>query len=66
MKRNSNAVWVVGDIAKHPYYYVKTEDDKYLGILVADGSGNAHGFKITRRQARQLAKRINQCLDGTK
>jgi hypothetical protein len=46
--------------------YVKTADDDRIEILVPDGNGYVNGLSFNRKDARLLAKRINQCLDATR
>ena len=66
MSKHINAVWPVHEIGKYPNYYVRTEPTHDLAIFAATGNGMQEGFRITRRGARLLARRINQCLDSTK
>ena len=67
MPKHQNIIWPVREIGKYPNFYVETEPTGYLKITAAAGVGQMNsGFRITRRHARLLAKRINQCLDGTK
>jgi len=64
--KHKNIIWPTTEVGKYPNYYVATLDTKMLKVLCESGSGGAIGFSITRRKARLLAKRINQCLDETK
>jgi hypothetical protein len=56
-----STVWALRSDAKT---YVRTNSPDSLFISVFENSGQA-GFIISRRDARLLAKRINQCLDAT-
>lgn len=49
-----------------PYQTVKTVNEGTVAIGFMPGHGVAgYGFHISRKDARLLAKRINQCLDAT-
>lgn len=63
MNRAPNTLW---SLRRVDSMYVKTADNDKIEILLPDGKGYANGFSITRKDARLLAKRINQCLDATR
>lgn len=63
MNRAPNTLWSLRGVNS---LYVKTADDDKIEILFPDGRGYANGFSISRKDARLLAKRINQCLDETR
>jgi hypothetical protein len=48
-----------------PYQTVQTVNKWMLKIAFMPGGGNGVAMHISRKDARLLAKRINQCLDGT-
>ena len=67
MPQHRNIIWPVREVGEYPNFYVQTESITHLKVLVASGIDQQNvGFRITRRHARLLARRINQCLDGTK
>lgn len=63
MNRAPNTLWSLRGVNS---IYVKTADNDRIEILAPDGKGEAYGFSISRKDARLLAKRINQCLDATR
>jgi len=63
MNRAPNTLWSLRGVDS---MYVKTGDNDKIEILFPDGLGFANGFSISRKDARLLAKRINQCLDATR
>lgn len=63
MNRAPNTIWSLRGVNSP---YVKTADGDRIEILVGDGAGYANGLSFTRKDARLLAKRINQCLDETR
>ena len=64
MRKHYNALWVTntGGIR---YCYVSIAGEMDIKIASCVGGGNATVFTIDRKEARLLAKRINQCLDAT-
>lgn len=62
MNRASNVIWSLRGVGSA---YVKTAEDDKIEILIPDGNGYANGLSFSRKDARLLAKRINQCLDET-
>lgn len=63
MNRAPNTLWSLRGVNSA---YVKTADNDRIEILVPDGAGYANGISLTRKDARLLAKRLNQCLDETR
>lgn len=63
MNRAPNTLWSLRGVNS---LYVKTADDDRIEIMFPDGTGYANGFSVSRKDARLLAKRINQCLDATR
>lgn len=57
------STWALRLEAMSPY--VRTSDKYTIGIVQPNYDGG-NIIELTRRDARLLAKRINQCLDGTK
>ena len=45
--------------------YVCTMDDDKVAIFVPSDSGYVAGIRVSRKDARLIAKRINECLDAT-
>jgi hypothetical protein len=45
--------------------YVHCVEDDLIEIVVPVGNGIAHSVSMPRREARMVARRINECLDGT-
>ncbi len=65
LPRNGNAVWVTRLNMGVPHQVIRPIDN-LVRISFFQGNGqNGYGFEISRGDARLLAKRINQCLDGT-
>ncbi len=67
MGKHKNAVWPVKPVGEYPQIYVATQNDKEIYLQFHKEQGPA-GIRLvmSRRQARMLARRINQCLDDTK
>jgi len=67
MSKHVNAVWLTQPLGKYPYGIVKTFDEKNVSVGICSAKGKyITNLVFTRREARLLAKRINQCLDATK
>ena len=51
-----------------PQSYVQTKDEQSLWLTLPDPGDErmVYQFPISRKDARLLAKRINQCLDATR
>ena len=62
--RAPSTIWTLRRNGSGPY--VHTEQDERIVVGVPDGKGEALCLSFTRRDARLLAKRINQCLDETR
>lgn len=66
-KHKESTIWAVRQIGEYPNFYVKTDGDRCLEISsVREETVYAYSISFTRRDARLLAKRINQCLDETR
>ncbi len=63
MNRAPNTLWSLRGVNS---MYVKTAEDDKIEILAPDGRGYANGLSMSRKDARLLAKRINQCLNETR
>ena len=61
-------LWAVKHVGTYPQIYVKTNGPGFITVShFADSEEKyGRGFTMKRRDARLLAKRINQCLDATK
>ena len=66
MNRAPSVVWSLRGPDKYPYYQVRTTDDDRIEIGAASGNGYMDYLLLSRKDARLLAKRINQCLDDTR
>jgi hypothetical protein len=65
-RKNINAIWVTRLPNGKPYQQVSA-DGEIIKVAFFPGNGeDGFGARINRADARLLAKRINQCLDGTK
>ena len=67
--RKPGSVWTLRWplVSRKPNGSVRTLDDDYIGIGVwGDFRVGPGSIVLTRRDARLLAKRINQCLDATR
>lgn len=65
-KYNGSLVWCVEDVRKGPIdFYVEVVDQQRVKIMFRESETTFVGFTISRRKARLLARRINQCLDAT-
>lgn len=63
--RSPGTVWAMLRIGTFPNGFVRTlEDDKILVTYHLE-RGDMQFIRLTRRHARLLAKRINECLDDT-
>lgn len=65
-KHRPTVVWPTRRLGSYPQQYVRTADEQTLELSFhteAEFAGWA--VKLSRRDARMLARRINQCLDET-
>lgn len=59
------SVWPTRPIGTYPQMYVRAKDE-LIDIATFNAEGkDGWGFSLTRKDARLLARRINQCLDAT-
>lgn len=66
-KHLPSVVWTSRNRFDIPYQAVRTHSKTEIVISIMPGHGeNGIGFKLSRLEARMLARRINQCLDATK
>lgn len=66
-KHYSAQCWAMRPVGKYPQVYVRTITEKSVSCIYHEYEGQpGTGFVLTRRDARLLAKRINQCLDSTR
>ena len=64
-RKHQNAVWHTRLAMDKPYQCVTSAyNDIWVSFYPGNG-GNGYSMKISRADARLLAKRINQCLDAT-
>lgn len=60
-------LWSLRGPGVGPQPHVRTADERTLVLTWPAGeSGYAYELRINRRDARLLARRINQCLDATR
>lgn len=61
-------VWATYPADRYPYAYVTTASPSEVEIVFFAGNGDYAGtsFVLSRRHAKLLARRINQCLEETK
>lgn len=66
-KHLPSVVWTTNSRFDRPYQAVRTDSETEVVISIMPGSGkDGIGFNLSRKDARMLARRINQCLDGTR
>ena len=53
------------DFASYPNGYVNTADGDLIQVVYFERPSYPQTLTLSRKDARLLAKRINQCLDGT-
>lgn len=64
-RKHQNAVWVTRLGNGKPYQTVTSEYNEIWVAFYPGNGGSGYSMKISRADARLLAKRINQCLDAT-
>ncbi len=65
MRRHLNAVWVTRLDLHRPYQQVGINGDDLAISFMPGKGGTGISINVSRKDARLLAKRINQCLDAT-
>lgn len=63
--RAPNTIWISRIPPIYPNAYVLTAPNDEIRVSVFESEDDAVTFYMSRKDARLLAKRINQCLDGT-
>lgn len=64
--RAPSASWFLrSPVGAYPNGYVRTAIDDCIQVAYFERAGYPQSLILNRRDARLLAKRINQCLDGT-
>lgn len=58
--------WMLRQAGQYPNGWVETQNDKEILIAYADDKLDLESFICSRRDARLFAKRIMECLEGTK
>lgn len=53
------------DVGSYPNGYVHTLEGELVSVTYFERPGYAQSLILSRKDARLLAKRINQCLDGS-
>lgn len=64
--RRPGTTWFMRQVSVYPNGYVTTHEGDLVGVYYFDSFGDAQTILLRRRDARLLAKRINQCLDDTR
>lgn len=64
--KKENVVWLIKPIGKYPQACVSIVDKNNVRLTYHETQSNGAAFVMSRRIARMLARRINQCLDDTK
>ncbi len=60
-------IWPIKPVGKYPQVYVRTNNNQSIRCMYHEQSDQEGiGFVLTRRDARLLAKRLNQCLNKSK
>lgn len=62
MRPNRSCIWPTRRDLKGMYVCVNREDEDLIAV---GGRGLGYEIVINRGEARLLARRLNQCLDGT-
>lgn len=66
MNRAPSTIWILRKIGAPTNGGVRTADGDRISILYySEGADRAQSIVLSRKDARLLAKRINQCLDST-
>jgi len=63
--RKPGSVWTLRRIGQSANVFVRTKENDMVEIVFEDINGNAT-VTTTRKESRMIAKRINQCLDGSR
>ena len=63
--RKPGAIWTLRGISQANNTLVRTRENDMVEIIFEDLNGIA-AVMLTRKDARLAAKRINQCLDGSR
>lgn len=64
VNRAPGTVWALRKDTYGPY--VMTGEGDTIKVVFPDGDGYAYVHALSRKDARLLAKRMNQCLDSTR
>ena len=64
--RRPGTSWFLRDVRRYPNAYVLTEPGDEIRVTYFEHAGVSQTFFLSRKDARLLAKRINQCLDATR
>lgn len=66
-KHRPSIIWLMRKVGTYPNAYVETVDKDRVAIAFLNREPiPSWAVELTRRDARLLAKRINQCLDETR
>jgi len=66
-KHLPTVIWMMRRIGVYPNGWVETASDDRIAISYTHGIGHGvYRIELSRKDARLLAKRINQCLDDTR
>lgn len=64
-RKHANAAWYTRLGMDKPHQSVTSAYDEIWISFYPGNGGNGYSMKVSRKDARLLAKRINQCLDAT-
>ena len=65
MGKHINVIYSIRCIGTYQQIYVKTHNENILELSFFQQSADGAAVLVYRKDARLLAKRINQCLDET-
>lgn len=63
--RNCSVIWAARKIGNYPNGHVKCDGKFHVIVAIEPGDGFSYATRYSRKLARLIAKRINQCLDET-
>lgn len=62
-----SSIWPTRPLGVYPQQYVRTLDEDHIGVSFhATLNGLGREVRLTRHEARMLARRLNECLDDTR
>lgn len=64
-KHLPTVIWPTRPMGVRPQQYVRTADESNVEVTFVIAAGEAWAVRLSRHDARMLARRLNQCLDET-